>query len=643
MRALFPVVALVGLVAMVAWAVSLGTLPPADFTFTNGAEVQTVDPQKATGQVENRIVTALFEGLLRHEPASDTPDDKRRIPLRTAPGVAENYTVSDDGLVYTFRLRPTARWSNGRPVTAHDFVWSWQRCLHPETASKYAYQLYYVVGAERYNLAQVDVGDRVEVEIDRRDPLQPFPRGTILRGLLREVIRPPEPQPDAKLSKDERQRELGQWRSKFAYAVEVLPEVDGRVDWDAAGKLRVFSQSPSPSETPVRQPIERCDQVLPDFGQVGVVAPDERTLVVTLKNATPYFHELLAFYTLFPVNRECIEKHGTPGWTKPANLVTNGAYGLEFRRARDRLRLRKNPHYWDAASVKLESVDALAVQSNTTALNLFLNGQADWITDLPKTMIPELKARPDFVSAPSLITYFYRLNVTRPPLDNVRVRRALSLALDRGPICEFVTKAGEQPALTLVPPGLAGYTGPAAETPNVERARALLAEAGFPEGRGLPKLEILFNTSANHHDIAQVIQQQWKARLGLNVELRNLEWGVYLNTQQELDYTISRAGWVGDYPDPNTFLDMFVTNGPQNQTGWSHAEYDRLIAAAAAELDVTRRLERLAEAEAILVAEVPIIPIYFYVSTNLVSPRVRGFSANLQDNHPLQLLSIERR
>ncbi|MCA9248537.1 MAG: peptide ABC transporter substrate-binding protein [Planctomycetales bacterium] len=615
-RNLFPYFA--GLLALAAlgYAVTFGKLPPADFTFINGTEVQSIDAGKVSGVPEHRIIEALFEGLFRQDPQS----------LKPIPGVAARHEVSADGRTYDFYLRPNARWSNGSPVTAHDFWWSWRRVLHPETAGEYAYQLYYLENAEKYNSAQVEVRDRVEIELDDRlRQVEPFPRGTMVRGTLRDIIKPDEPEIPATATRDERNDFLARWKRAWVYVVDI------------DGEQRRFS--PEAHDAPT---VEKCLQVLLDFDEVGVQVVDDRHLRVQLTNSTPFFLHLMAFYSTFPLHRESIEHYGRD-WTKPQNLVNNGAFRMAFRRIRDRIRLVKNPEYWDADRVHLNVVDAMAVNSPTTMLNMYMNGQVDWAETIPTAAVPDmLKHYQEHVrSAPMLTTYMYRLNTKRKPLDDVRVRKALAMAMNKREICELILRAGQQPARSLVPPGMEGYEQAEGVPYDVEQARQLLAEAGFPDGKGMRKLEILYNDHEAHKTIAEKIQSDWLKNLNVRTELKALEWGVYLDSINQFQYDVARYAWVGDYPDPNTFLDMFLTDGTNNRTGWSEPKYDELIAAAAAETAPEKRLQTLHDAERILMDGQPIIPIYYYVSLNLVRPYVHGFHTNVQDLHPLSAIRID--
>jgi oligopeptide transport system substrate-binding protein len=589
----------VALLGGVVWAVWPSSHEPADFTFVNATEVKSLDPAIVSGQPENRVINALFEGLVRWHPAT----------LEPLPGVAERWEISPDGKVYTFHLRPTARWSDGRRLTADDFAWSFRRLIDPLTAGEYSYQFWYVRGARAYNTARVSVGQVVEVELAERPAgAPPFSRGELVRGTL-----------------------LGEEPAGAGPG-------EGRV-WvvRAEGRARRFCREP-------RAGTEPCRQVLPDFAQVGVRVLDDCTLQLELEYPTPYFLSLTGFYPLFPTPRHVVEAHGFPAWVDVSRIVGNGPFRLASRKIRDRMRLVRNEHYWGRDEVRLGSIDVLATESAATGLNLYLSGQVDWITTVPTTVVPELMSPPrsDFQPAPEMTVYYYRLNTTRPPLDQVAVRRALAMAVNRQELVEHVTRAGETPARSFVPPGMAGYTSPEGVGFAPAEARRLLAEAGFPDGRALPKLTILYNNDEGHQLIAEMIQDQWKRHLGVQVEPVNQEWGSYLNSQRQLQYQVSRSGWVADFADPNTFLKMYVTGGADNQTGWSNADYDRLIDQARRESDQASRLGLLHQAEAILLREQPIIPLYFRVSKNMVREGVRGFFNNPLDVHPLRDLWIER-
>ena len=602
------------LLAGVVSIVYQGQLPPADFTFNNDTEIESLDPAVVTGAPEGRIIDALYEGLVRLGP-------KERRPM---PGVAERWDISDDGLTYTFHLRQDAKWTDGAPVTAHDFVYSLRRFLDPQTLAEYAYQAWYAKNALRYSRAArgVEVGDAVEIELFQRpEGARPHARGRVLRGELVRIETDPEAS-EAALADAE----------KFLELRTFVVDLNG-----SERRFRVGEESPAGAEG--------CKQLMLDFSEVGIRAVDDYTFETVLESPTPYWINLLGFYPLFPVNKKCVETHGPLEWTKPENLVTNGPFRLEFRRIRDRIRLRRNEHYWGKDHVALERIDALTVQSLTTSFNLYETGKVDWITKVAPLIARELfKADPprnDFNPDAQFGTYFYSFNTSRKPFDDVRVRQALVLALDRR---EIVTTAcaGELPARSFTPPGLPDYEPPECENTNLEKAKRLLAEAGYPDGTGFPKIEILYNYEQQHQTIAELVRKQWRRGLGINVSTRNEEWGTYLSSQRQLKYDVCRRAWIGDYLDPNTMLDLFVGGGENNNTGWSNSEYDRLIKDAKTEADPAKRLEMFQRAETILMEEVPIAPIYYYVSRSMVAPHVYGWYNNLEDRHPLWALSIDR-
>ena len=498
---------------------------------TVGAEPEDIDPHVVTGVPEHHIIAALTEGLVAEDP----------VDLHPVPGVAEKWEMSEDGKVYTFQIRENAKWSNGDPVTSTDFAESYKRILTPALASKYAYMLFIMEGAEDYS----------------------------------------------------------------------------------TGKLK-------------------------DFSKVGVKAINKQTLQIKLNAPTPYFLSLLNHYTWFPVHISTVKKYDGltkrgSGWTKPENFVGNGAFNLKSWTLGRKLVVEKSPTYWDAKSTKLDEIHFFAIELETTQENAFRAGQLHNIYNLHIDKVATYKKEhaDELRIKPHLASYFYRFNVNKKPCDDVRIRQALTMAIDRESIVKNVTK-GEQMASTFfTPPGVGGYTARARFKEDVGEAQKLLAQAGYPNGEGFPSLELLYNTTEGHRIIAEAIQQMWKKNLNINVTLQNQEWKVYLDRQRQMDYQISRAGWTGDYPDPNTFLDMWTSWSQQNQTGWSDTKYDALIRKAAITKDPDARLEVFQEAEEILMDQLPIIPIYIYTRVYALHPAVKNWHANVLDHHPWKHIDLD--
>jgi oligopeptide transport system substrate-binding protein len=385
-----------------------------------------------------------------------------------------------------------------------------------------------------------------------------------------------------------------------------------------------------------------------DFNQVGYKALDDYTLQVTLDNPTPYFLSLLLHHSWFPVHLPTIAKYGDPyergsKWTRPGRFVGNGPFALAKWRVNDVIVVKKSPTYWDSDRVRLNEIRFYPIESNDTEERAFRAGQLHVTDTMPMSKIDVYKAKyPSLIKAEQyLATYFYRVNVTKPPLNDKRIRRALALAINREEFVKNVMRGGQLPALCLTPPGTAGYTCRTQLREDVAEAKRLLAEAGYPDGKGLPPIELLYNTTESHRIIAEAIQQMWKKNLGVEVHLVNQEWKVYLDSQRTLNYQICRAGWTGDYVDPNSFLDMWLTGGGNNETGWSNSEYDRLIAEASRTTDPEKRLEVFQKAEAILMDELPIIPIYFYTHICARRPEVKGWYPTILDNHPYKYVYLE--
>ena len=387
------------------------------------------------------------------------------------------------------------------------------------------------------------------------------------------------------------------------------------------------------------------DAVRPAADSVAIRAPDSRTLTVELNNPTPFFVDLCAFYTLMPIHRatfEAAEKAGV-SWLRPGHLVNNGPFLFTEWRLNDRIRLTRNPGYWDAANTGMETVDILPAPSPNTAFNFYHSGVADLILDkslVPTSLVPELKKRADYHATPILATYFVRYNTKRKPFDDVRVRKAFSLVVDKALLTEKVTQAGEPPTDAFVPAGTAGYQPPEGLKRDPDAARKLLAEAGFPGGAGFPVVRYLYtNRSETDEKIAVEFQAMLKRELGISVLLAKQEWAVYLNSLSGLDYDLCRSSWVGDYMDPNTFLDMFVTGGGNNNTGWSNKRYDELIALAAKDTDQKERFAHFREAETMIVRdEMPICPLFNYVVIMFYNERLGGVAGNLTDEHPFRAM-----
>ena len=384
-----------------------------------------------------------------------------------------------------------------------------------------------------------------------------------------------------------------------------------------------------------------------DPGKVALHALDAHTFRVELNQPLAFFLDLCTFSTLAVVPRQVIEKHGER-WLNERPLPCSGAYQLVAWRLNDKVRVRKNPRYWDAANVQSELIDILPIGSPNVALNLYETGVADivWDKDLvPVELLDVLMKRPDFHTYDYLGTYFYRFNVTRKPFDDPRVRRAFALATNKERITRKLTRGGEKPAFHFVPDGVANYQSPPGLPFDPEQARKLLAQAGFPGGKGFPRFQYAFFSAASggakmQGKIAIELQQMWRDELGIELELRQIERKVFLSSQSRLDYDMSASSWIGDYNDANTFLDMYLSNSGNNRTGWKNARYDELIHHANMQTDRKRRAELFQQAETILIAEeVPIVPIYFYAGFNYFDPaKIEGIYQNILDEHPLQYI-----
>ena len=385
-----------------------------------------------------------------------------------------------------------------------------------------------------------------------------------------------------------------------------------------------------------------------DFSRVGAKALDDKKLEIILESPIPYFLELQSHYSWWPVHPSTIEKFGGmtergTKWTRPENIVSNGPFTLTDWMINQKISVKKNPRYWDAEKVTLNGINFLPIDSRDTEERAFRVGYIHLTQTIPLHRVDYYRnERSDSSRFDTYLgTYCYLFNVNSPPLNDIRVRKALSLSLNREEITQYVTRAGQQSAYHFTPPDTGGYNAKARIMYDSEKARDLLAEAGYPGGEGFPELELLYNTSESHRTLAEAIQQMWKQTLNIEIKLLNQEWKVFLNSMQSKNYQIGRFGWIGDYNDPNTFLDMWVTDGGNNRTGWSNPEYDKLISLASKTLAKEKRFKHFQDAEAILLEELPVMPIYFYVRSLLIQPSVRGWHPNILDHHPYKYVSLE--
>ena len=497
----------------------------------NTAEPETLDQHRTSTVYEANILRDLYEGLVVHDAEANVVS-----------GVAESWEISDDGRVYTFSLRDDARWSNGDPVTAQDFVYSLRRILNPETGAKYANILYPIENAEKFNTGAIE-----------------------------------------------------------------------------------------------------------DPEQLGVRAADDRTLEITLNSPTPYFLELLTHQTGLPVHPPSVEEHGND-FVRPGNMVSNGAYTLAEVVPNGHIKVVKNPEFHDAGNVRIDTVYFYPTEDRSAALRRFQAGELHSNNDAPVEQIEWLRQNmPDrFRVAPYLGTYYYAVKADKEPFDDPRVRRALSTAIDREFLAEEIWAGTMLPAYSFVPPGTGNYGEPAyaeyRDMPMLDReeaAIALLEEAGYGPDNPL-RVEIRYNTGENHEKTALAIADDW-APLGVEVALLNTDTAThYAHLRDKGDFDVARAGWIADYSDPQNFLFLVESdNEGFNYANYSNPEYDALMDEAAAETDLDERAKILRQAEEIFMRDVPYIPLMYYGSLSLVSPKLKGWEDNIQNVHASRWMAIE--
>ena len=514
-----------------ALALLLGTASAsANMVYLRGAngDPQSLDPHKTSTVEEANILRDLFTGLVAQD------QDANLIP-----GAAESWDVSADGKTYTFHLRKDAVWSDGSPVTADDFVFSWRRVLDPATGSEYASMAYPLLNGEELN------GGKAKPE------------------------------------------------------------------------------------------------------DLGVKAIDKYTLEATLKGPTPYFLEMLTHQAMYAVNPENVKKFGDD-FVKPGNLVSNGAFTLKSFTPNDRIILVKNPKFYDAANVKLDEVDYITAEDRGAAMKRFEAGELHSNNDLPTEQLADLKAKfGDQVHiTPQLGTYYYIFKTQKAPWNDAKLRNAISMVIDRDYLAEKVWQNAMLPAYGLVPPGVKGYearTMDYASMSQIDRedaAKKIFTELGISPEKPI-KAELRYNTSENHKNTAVAIQEMLKP-FGIELTLVNTDGKThYSYLEQRGDFDIARAGWVADYKDPVTFLNLAKTGDGNNYGDYSNKDYDALIDKAAVEADPAKRMAGLSEAEGIMLKDIGVLPLLFYSNHNIVSSKVKGFSENVMDAHPSRFITIE--
>lgn len=608
------------------------TVAPDDnvLRYVSGSEPESLDPAVATGQPEARILMALYDALVEYHPKTMEP----------IPGIAESWEISPDATEYLFYLRKNATFSNGDPIKAQDFAYSFRRALSPELAAKNAYLSYYVKYAEAYNSGRVF--------LKKKD-------GTFyLKGELEGQTSTPAVAPDT-----------------FGTATEFHSYIDSPERLTVAGDEKSRNEAAA-KDPKLKAAIDSSDLVPVKGEDIGVEAVDDYTFRIKLIQPAPFFIGLLGHQFFRVVHQGTIDKYGKD-WVRPENIVTSGAFNLKEHWPYDRVVTVKNPTYWDADMVRLDGIEFYPLDEQTTMMNLYKAGSIDatYNHTVPAAwneMVAQYKD--EYMNHPEVTIEYYTFNVTKPPMNDPKVRKAFALAVDREALAKF--RKTTKPLVDFSPEGifpkyeavreriyereLAKVGSSMAEWKarifDAEKARKLLGEAGFPVQKSgntysipnfpIESVELLYNTSESNKAVAEFIQAQWKQNLGVTVPLKNMEWKTFLNTRKELDYNgIARAGWVGDYMDPYTFLNLFYTKNNDSSTGWFDPKFDKLMDEANREVDETKRFEKLAEAEFYMMQNQPILPLQTQATNWIKKPYVKGLYPNPGTLHAWKFVYIE--
>ena len=549
--------------------------------YISGSEPESLDPQMASSQPDARIIMALFDGLTEYDPKTGQP----------IPAIATSWEPNDDNSAFTFHLRE-ARWSDGTPITADDFVYTVRRGLTPSVASRTAYMAYDITNAQAFNEGAVFARDRATGSY-AMDPANPAERLTL----------PSDPV--------DREKALATPGLSAARGMEFVP-------------------------------VQAED--------VGVEALDARTLRIRLRQPVPFIPKMVSHQFFRAVPRQAVERHGGQ-WTRPGNIVVSGAFRVETWKPYDVMILKRNPAYYDAPVVRLETLIFYPVEDLTTMMNLYKSGEvyATFNHTVPASWTNLVRRYKDYMDAPELATESFVFNTTKAPTSDVRVRHALNMAIDKESLARF--RRTVKPTTSTVPLNMfPGYPSPMGDPFDPVKAKALLAEAGFRNASGAydpstfpaSEIEVNYNTSESNRATAEFLQAQWKQNLGITVPLRNQEFRTFLQMRSRLEYRgLARSGWIGDYIDPFTFLSMYMFEGGENGSGWVDTEFQRLLNDANRAHDPIERYKLLAQAEERLLAAQPTLPLYNNATNYVKKPFVKGMWANPVTMHAWKFVHIE--
>ena len=600
--------------------------------YVSGDEPESLDPQGTTGQPEGRIFMALYEGLVEYHPKTMAP----------IPAIAERWHVNNDSSEFVFHLRRNARWSNGDGINAHDFVYSFRRGLAPETASRNANLALYIKYAPGFNAGAVFVKypgkDQFLLEKDFSEPAD----GAAQTEALSQASLP-VPADEYKATAAEPTSDPDTPFHQFMHSPARLT-----LPGEEAERNKLLASDPK-----LQAAVAGKEFVKVSAENLGVEAVDDYTLRISLSQSAPFFEGLLAnqFFRLVP--RKAVEQYDRR-WTDPEHIMTCGPFKLKSWRPYSEIVVERDPMYWDAANVRLDEIYFYPLNDNPTTMNLYKVGEIDSALNhvVPNTWLDVVRSKKDYMEgSEAAITYIY-INVTKPPMNDVRVRKAFNMGIDRN--AWATSRKIVTPLKAFTPEGIfKGYPQPQGEGFDPVKARQLLAEAGFPvseQGSGFscPKfpvdqVEYIFNTASSNKSMAEFMQAQWKQNLGITVPLRSMEFKTYMSSRAKLEYKGFALGiWGADYMDPFTFLNIFSTATGDNSSGWFDKKYADMLNEANRTLDQQKRYELLAKAEKFLLDAQPIIPIETLAVNFVKKPYVKGMYPNAGSLYPWKFVYIER-